>query len=114
MSPSVASPEEYRKWIFLGVAPGRSLAICLVGYKFMRQCTVTPGNKSHNFSREGDLGSRGRAHFFRYHLGENDYYQDVVVFELIKAVMEINSLRCYVWTMTDIGFFLWNRHGRRT
>ena len=33
--------------------------------------------------------------------------------KLIKAVIEINSLRSNLSTITDVVFFLWNRHGRR-
>ena len=33
--------------------------------------------------------------------------------KLIKTVVEINSLRCDLSTITGIVFFLWNRHGRR-
>ena len=32
---------------------------------------------------------------------------------VIETVMEINSLRGFLSTITDIVFFLWNRHGRR-
>ena len=34
-------------------------------------------------------------------------------FELIETVMEINPLGGNLLTVTDIVFFLWNRHGRR-
>ena len=34
-------------------------------------------------------------------------------FELIKTVLEINSQRGNLSTITDIIFFLWSRHGRR-
>ena len=35
------------------------------------------------------------------------------IFELTKTVMEMNPLRGNLWTIADIVFFLWNRHGRR-
>ena len=46
MSLSVASPEEYRKWIFWECTKG-AYAWFNIGYKFLRQSTVTSGRNSH-------------------------------------------------------------------
>ena len=67
MSPSVASPEEYRKWISLGV-DFRTYFRHMLGRPWIQVDASVHGDSAKKFPHflcEGDLGSRGRALFLR-------------------------------------------------